>query len=159
MKHQVTSRQDERMTTPGGKSVPPRVFLLTGILCLCFGLVSCGDQEQPARQAPPVTVGKPVVTTIRVYQIFTGSSRAIKSADVVARVAGALETMDFEASSPSREKKSRGCLSLRSRTFAMSLSSLSGSDALPREARTRLRGWPSALRKDSTSCRSTNAKR
>jgi len=99
MKHQVISRQGERTTTPGGKSVLPRVFLLTGILCLGFGLVSCGDQEQPARQAPPVTVGKPVAATIPAYQIFTGSSRAIMSADVVARVAGALETIEFAASS------------------------------------------------------------
>ena len=99
MKHQVISRQGERTTTPGGKSVPPRVLLLTGILCLGFGLVSCGSQEQLARQAPPVTVGKPTVATIRAYEIFTGSSRAIMSADVVARVAGALETIEFEASS------------------------------------------------------------
>ena len=54
--------------------------------------MGCGSQEQPARQAPPVTVGKPTVGPAHEYAIFTGFSRAVESADVVARVAGALET-------------------------------------------------------------------
>ena len=47
-----------------------------------------------------MTVDKPTVDTVREYAIFTGFSRAVESADVVARVAGSLETVDFEPSSP-----------------------------------------------------------
>jgi RND family efflux transporter MFP subunit len=76
-----------------------RSVLLGGFMILVLGLVGCGADEPPARQAPPVTVGKPTVSTVREYAIFTGFSRAVESADIVARVAGTLETVDFEASS------------------------------------------------------------
>jgi RND family efflux transporter MFP subunit len=45
-----------------------------------------------------VTVSKPTVSTVREYALFTGFSRAIESADVMARVEGVLETVDFEPS-------------------------------------------------------------
>ena len=59
-------------------------------------LPACGAEEAPPRQAPPVTVASPEVRTINEYSIFTGMSRAVESADVVARVAGRLETVDFD---------------------------------------------------------------
>ena len=66
--------------------------LLMGILLLA----GCGQETAPERPAPSVTVAKPEVRTIREYRISTGTSRAVESADVVARVAGRLETVDFE---------------------------------------------------------------
>jgi RND family efflux transporter MFP subunit len=73
---------------------------LAGAAMLATGLAACGGAEEaPARQAPPVTVSKPEVRDIQEYAIFTGSSRAHESADVVARVAGTLESVEFEPSS------------------------------------------------------------
>jgi RND family efflux transporter MFP subunit len=66
--------------------------LLLGFLML----VGCGQDAAPPRQPPAVTVAKPEVRTIQEYGIFTGTSRAVEMADVVARVAGRLETVDFE---------------------------------------------------------------
>jgi len=77
-----------------------RAGLAVTLLVLLLGLASCAQEAAPARQAPPVTVAKPVVGTVANYMIFTGSSRAYETTDVVARVAGALETVEFEVSSP-----------------------------------------------------------
>jgi RND family efflux transporter MFP subunit len=80
-----------------------KIVLPVGIMILCLALVSCGGQvQQEGPKAPTVTVGQPVLKTIRNYQIFTGFSRAIESADVMARVAGILDTVEFE---PSTELK------------------------------------------------------
>jgi RND family efflux transporter MFP subunit len=65
-------------------------------------LLTACQKEAPApaeRAAPSVTVSNPVVKTIKEYSIFTGSTVAFGSADVVARVAGELESADFIASS------------------------------------------------------------
>jgi RND family efflux transporter MFP subunit len=59
-------------------------------------LSACGAEEVPERQAPPVTVAQPELRTINEYGIFTGMSRAVESTDIVARVAGRLESVDFE---------------------------------------------------------------
>jgi len=99
MMHLVIFPKDERMIATIGMTTARRSVLLGGLMILVLGLAGCGSGEPPARQAPPVTVGKPTVSTVREYSIFTGFSRAIESADVVARVAGALETVDFEPSS------------------------------------------------------------
>jgi RND family efflux transporter MFP subunit len=66
---------------------------------LVLGLAGCGADKAPVRQPPPVTVAEPTVGTVREYAIFTGFSRAVESADVMARVAGILESVEFEASS------------------------------------------------------------
>jgi len=99
MMHQVISPKDEQMIEKVGMTTARGSVLLGGFMILVLGLVGCGSQDPPARQAPPVTVGKPTVSTVREYAIFTGFSRAVESADVVARVAGTLETVDFEPSS------------------------------------------------------------
>jgi RND family efflux transporter MFP subunit len=73
------------------------------ILSLMFVLLLTACQkETPApveRAAPQVTVSQPLVKTIKEYNIYTGSTVAFGSADVVARVAGELESADFIASS------------------------------------------------------------
>ena len=99
MMHQVFSRMDERMCTPLGMSAVRQTLVLGGMMILALSLFGCGSEEPPARQAPPVTVGKPTISTVREYGLFTGFSRAVESADVVARVAGTLESVDFEPSS------------------------------------------------------------
>jgi RND family efflux transporter MFP subunit len=77
--------------------------LSLAILSLMFILLLTACQkEAPApaeRAAPSVTVSKPLVKTIKEYNIYTGSTVAFGSADVVARVAGELESADFIASS------------------------------------------------------------
>lgn len=100
MMHQDFSRKDERMGTPFGTTATRGLWLMAGIMMLGLGLAGCGSKEPPARQAPPVTVGKPTISTVREYSIFTGFSRAVESADVVARIAGTLESVDFEPSTP-----------------------------------------------------------
>ena len=67
-------------------------LLLLGLVAL----TACGQEAGPGRQPPPVTVAQPVVRTIESYAIFTGTSRAVESTDVVARVKGRLETINFE---------------------------------------------------------------
>jgi RND family efflux transporter MFP subunit len=73
------------------------------ILSLMFVLLLTACQKeappQEKRAAPQVTVSQPVVKTIKEYNIFTGSTVAFGSADVVARVAGELKSADFIASS------------------------------------------------------------
>lgn len=73
--------------------------LLMAILAFGVLVAGCGESQQAAQmQAPPVTVSKPEARTIQEYNLFTGSTRAAESADVVARVAGTLESVDFEPS-------------------------------------------------------------
>ena len=100
MMHRVFFRKDERMGMPPRTSLAGRNLLLVGLLVMALNLVGCGSEEPPQRQAPPVTVGKATVSTVREYALFTGFSQAVASADVTARVAGTLETVDFEPSSP-----------------------------------------------------------
>ena len=78
-------------------------ILITVLLLLSLSLLTgCIDKEQEqvmAREAPKVSVTQAVIKTIKKYSIYTGSTKAFKSADVVARVAGRLESVDFIASS------------------------------------------------------------
>ncbi len=83
------------------KGIQRRSWLILSLLVLLLNVASCGkDDAAPARKAPPVTVAKPFVGTVDEFTIFTGSSRAYETADVVARVAGYLESVEFEASTP-----------------------------------------------------------
>ena len=84
------------MTHPGRGR---RAALLVTLFLLAVGAAACGRQgQEEARQAPPVTVAKPDLRTVREYGIFTGSTRAIEMADIVARVAGRLESVEYEPS-------------------------------------------------------------
>jgi len=95
----MTSRKDERMGAPVGTATARRILVLGILVILALACGGCGSKEPPARQAPPVTVGKPTISTVREYFIFTGFSRAAESADIVARVPGILESVDFQPSS------------------------------------------------------------
>lgn len=74
----------------------------TMALALALFASGCAKETATPRQAPPVTVDHPTVRTINEYKIFTGTSRAVESADIVARVAGRLESVEF---SPGRRVK------------------------------------------------------
>jgi len=77
-----------------------RSFLVMGLMAAALGLAACGGSgEDVVKQAPPVTVAAPTRMSVRSYMIFTGSTRAVESADVVARVVGTLETVEFNVSS------------------------------------------------------------
>ena len=78
-----------------------RRLLQLFILSLLIILLGCKEDQAPVqqRQAPKVTVAQTMTKTIEFYAIYTGSTKAFKSADVVARVAGRLESVDFKASS------------------------------------------------------------
>lgn len=67
------------------------------LICAALTAAGCGDEAAaPARKAPPVTVATPTRATINDYSILTGSTRAVESAEVMARVAGILESVEFE---------------------------------------------------------------
>ncbi len=77
-----------------------RVGMIFSLMALMLLVASCGKEEAAAaRQAPPVTVVKPTVRSVSEYTVFTGSARAFETADIVARVTGTLETVEFAASS------------------------------------------------------------
>ena len=86
-----------------GSKTTVLVKMITNIsaIFMLLTLVSCNKTEpvQVERTAPEVTVTKPVIQSIRLYAIFTGTTRAIESADIVARVAGRLESVEFKPSS------------------------------------------------------------
>ena len=76
----MNSRKEKRMTAACGFSAPRTGVLLVVLLALALNLAGCGKEEAPARQAPPVTIGKPTISSVREYAIFTGFSRAVESA-------------------------------------------------------------------------------
>ena len=83
-------------------SIVNSFFKVAATSLLAVSLLSACNEEAPApmqRAAPSVTVSVPLVQTIKEYSIFTGSTVAYNSADVVARVAGSLESAEFQASS------------------------------------------------------------
>lgn len=77
-----------------------RSGLALTMMVLLIAVTSCGKEEVAVtRKAPPVTVLKPTVGPVDEFAIFTGSCRAFESAKIVARVAGTLESVEFEVSS------------------------------------------------------------
>lgn len=60
-------------------------------------LAACGGEEV-VRQAPEVTVSQPVTRPVRPYADFTGTTRAVESVEIRARVGGVLERQLFSPS-------------------------------------------------------------
>ena len=62
-----------------------------------FLVAACGGEEV-VRQAPEVTVSKPVTRPVQPYVDFTGTTRAVEAVDIRARVGGVLEQQLFSPS-------------------------------------------------------------
>lgn len=73
------------------------------VCCLAALAAACGGGEGPGPQAPPVTVATPEVRDVLTYADFTGTTRAVASVVVRARVAGVLEDVRFAPSTDVRE--------------------------------------------------------
>ena len=60
--------------------------------------VACGGDDGPVRQAPEVTVGQPVIRPVQPFVDFTGTTRAVESVEIRARVGGVLQEQRFTPS-------------------------------------------------------------
>jgi RND family efflux transporter MFP subunit len=67
-------------------------------LAAAIGVAGCGSGEEQGPPAPEVTVSKPVLRDVVFSSEFTGTTRAVESAEVRARVDGVLERITFEPS-------------------------------------------------------------
>ena len=73
-------------------------MVVAGLALAVGGLVAaCGGEEQ-TRPPPEVTVAQPITRGVRPYVDFTGTTRAIESVEIRARVGGVLEQQLFEPS-------------------------------------------------------------
>ena len=63
---------------------------------LALGLTGCGQGEYVEPPPPSVTVAQPVQRTIVDYLEMTGTTRAVATVDIRARVEGFLESVEFE---------------------------------------------------------------
>jgi RND family efflux transporter MFP subunit len=71
--------------------------LLIPVLAACLVAAACGGEEV-VRQAPEVTVSKPVVRPVQPFVDFTGTTRSTESVEIRARVGGVLEQQLFSSS-------------------------------------------------------------
>jgi RND family efflux transporter MFP subunit len=71
---------------------------LTPGLVLIAVLVACGAESEPVSKPPPpaVTVAKPLVRTITVWDEYTGRLAAVDLVEVRARVSGYLQSVHFD---------------------------------------------------------------
>ena len=67
--------------------------IATGIL-----ITGCGGDDGPIRQPPEVTVRQPVVRPVQPFVDFTGTTRAVESVEIRARVGGVLQRQLFGSS-------------------------------------------------------------
>ena len=72
--------------------------VLSVTLTVSVLLSACGGGDGPLRQAPEVTVAQPVMRPVQPYVDFTGTTRAVESVEIRARVGGVLEQQLFRSS-------------------------------------------------------------
>ncbi len=78
-----------------GKGRRPAVAVLTAIAALA--LASCGSRNTYVPPPPPkVVVAKPLQKSVTLYIYLTGNTAAYRTANLVARVQGYLETIDYK---------------------------------------------------------------
>jgi len=85
-------RQNERNVRMSGYKV------LSVTLTVSVLLSACGGGDGPLRQAPEVTVAQPLTRPVQPYVDFTGTTRAVESVEIRARVGGVLEQQLFRSS-------------------------------------------------------------
>jgi RND family efflux transporter MFP subunit len=67
------------------------------MLAVAALLAGCGQRSEPVKQAPPsVTVSRPTQEQVSDYVKLTGTLSPSRSVDLVARVTGYLQSVDFE---------------------------------------------------------------
>jgi len=94
--------RESRTSRFGGP--PPQLRLRSFVAVAGIGvLAACGGGDGGAPIPPPVTVEAPIRRDVGVYGYFTGTTRAVASAEIRARVTGTLEEMYFEPSSMVRQ--------------------------------------------------------
>ncbi len=65
-----------------------------------LALAACGGNEYEPPPPPPVTVAEPLVKDVVRYAEFTGTTTAVESVEVRARVEGFLDSMHFQPGEP-----------------------------------------------------------
>ncbi len=86
------------MTMNIAVSVTSSPVVLAGLALAAGALTTaCGGEEQ-TRPPPEVTVTQPIMRGVQPYVDFTGTTRAIESVEIRARVGGVLEQQLFEPS-------------------------------------------------------------
>lgn len=74
-----------------------RVLTLGVLIVSAASLLGCGKPSKAHQQsAPEVTLSNPVKENVTTYLEYTGTTMAVESVEVRARVAGVLESMHFE---------------------------------------------------------------
>jgi RND family efflux transporter MFP subunit len=68
------------------------------VLSAVAAAAACGGGDGPIRPPPEVTVAQPVVRPVQPYVDFTGTTRAVESVEIRARVGGVLERQLFSPS-------------------------------------------------------------
>jgi RND family efflux transporter MFP subunit len=86
------------MTMNTAVSATSSRVVLVGLALAAGALTTgCGGEEQ-TRPPPEVTVAQPITRAVQPYVDFTGTTRAIESVEIRARVGGVLEQQLFEPS-------------------------------------------------------------
>src|SRR5690242_7765016 len=74
-----------------------RTFVLTTGAMALLTLTACGDQNHYVAPPPPkVTVAAPTRQAVTRYLELTGNTAAVNSADLVARVSGFLQDVQYQ---------------------------------------------------------------
>jgi membrane fusion protein, multidrug efflux system len=74
-----------------------RIFFMNMMIVLCLSLCGCGGPPPPPSPPPPeVTQSPPTQKDVTTYLEYTGTTAAIESVEIRARVAGYLDSMLFE---------------------------------------------------------------
>ncbi len=95
MNHDYVS---SRIPTAGaGYFMHTRGFVLATALATTLS-VACGGDDGPLRQPPEVTVAQPVIRPVQPFVDFTGTTRAVESVEIRARVGGLLQEQRFTPS-------------------------------------------------------------
>ncbi|HUJ89219.1 MAG TPA: efflux RND transporter periplasmic adaptor subunit [Syntrophorhabdales bacterium] len=91
--HTIMS-EESSVSPPPGRAVLP-IFYIIAVLVLSMCLVACRDKPKPP-PPPTVTVAQPAQRAVTDYLELTGNTQAIRTVQLVARVAGYLDKLFFQ---------------------------------------------------------------
>jgi membrane fusion protein, multidrug efflux system len=85
----------QQLASPSGKGRRPAVAVLTAIAAIA--LASCGSRNTFVPPPPPkVVVAQPLQKPVTLYLELTGNTAAFRTANLVARVQGYLDSIDYK---------------------------------------------------------------